>query len=130
MLDTELDKIQSHIWHIQGCSALKGEGMITGIKWLSEQLVFRGKNNFPNNPYLINDETNTGNDSDNTNKKDKDISISVNNPQDTVSSEMNIKNDVGNDNDNMISINNTNNIENNNIDNNNNDINTSSNNNN
>ena len=36
---------------------------------------------------------------------------------------MNIKNDVGNDNDNMISINNTNNIENNNIDNNNNDIN-------
>ncbi len=128
--DYELDKIQSHIWHIQGCSALKGEGMITGIKWLSEQLVFRGKNNFPNNPYLINDETNTGNDSDNTNKKDKDISISVNNPQDTVSSEMNIKNDVGNDNDNMISINNTNNIENNNIDNNNNDINTSSNNNN
>ena len=55
MQDYELDKIKDHIWNIQSCSALKGEGLITGIKWLSEQLVFRGKNNFPNNPYIINE---------------------------------------------------------------------------
>ena len=118
--DYELDKIQSHIWHIQSCSALKGEGMITGIKWLSEQLVFRGKNNFPNNPYLVNDndnENDTGNNSENSkNNNVKDISISINNAQVTVSSEMNIKNDDGNDN--IISINKTDNNENNNIDNN------------
>ena len=116
--DYEFDKIQSHIWHIQSCSALKGEGMITGIKWLSEQLVFRGKNNFPNNPYLVNDnENDTGNNSENSkNNNVKDISISINNAQDTVSSEMNIKNDDGNDN--IISINKTDNNENNNIDNN------------
>jgi small GTP-binding protein len=116
--DYEFDKIQSHIWHIQSCSALKGEGMITGIKWLSEQLVFRGKNNFPNNPYLVNDnENDTGNNSENSkNNNVKDISISINNAQDTVSSEMNIKNDDGNDN--IISINKTDNNENNNMDNN------------
>jgi small GTP-binding protein len=116
--DYEFDKIQSHIWHIQSCSALKGEGMITGIKWLSEQLVFRGKNNFPNNPYLVNDnENDTGNNSENSkNNNVKDISISINNAQDTVSSEMNIKNDDGHDN--IISINKTDNNENNNIDNN------------
>ena len=116
--DYELDKIQSHIWHIQPCSALKGEGMITGIKWLSEQLVFRGKNNFPNNPYLVNDnENDIGNNSENNNNNNvKDISISINNAHDTVSSEMNIKNDDGNDN--IISINKTDNKENNNIDNN------------
>jgi small GTP-binding protein len=116
--DYEFDKIQSHIWHIQSCSALKGEGMITGIKWLSEQLVFRGKNNFPNNPYLVNDnENDTGNNSENSkNNNVKDISISINNAQVTVSSEMNIKNDDGNDN--IISINKTDNNENNNIDNN------------
>ena len=116
--DYEFDKIQSHIWHIQSCSALKGEGMITGIKWLSEQLVFRGKNNFPNNPYLVNDnENDTGNNSENSkNNNVKDISISINNAQDTISSEMNIKNDDGNDN--IISINKTDNNENNNIDNN------------
>ena len=104
--DYEFDKIQSHIWHIQSCSAL------------SEQLVFRGKNNFPNNPYLVNDnENDTGNNSENSkNNNVKDISISINNAQDTVSSEMNIKNDDGNDN--IISINKTDNNENNNIDNN------------
>lgn len=49
--DYELDKIKNHSWQIQPCSALRGEGLIEGLKWLSEQLVFRGKNNFPNNPY-------------------------------------------------------------------------------
>lgn len=48
----ELDGIKDHIWHIQACSAQTGEGLITGIKWLSDQLVFRSNNNFPNNPYI------------------------------------------------------------------------------
>jgi small GTP-binding protein len=58
----ELDKIKNHIWHIQPCSALKGEGLITGIKWLSEQLVFKGKNNFPNNPYIVDEDVKIEND--------------------------------------------------------------------
>jgi len=119
--DYEFDKIKSHGWHIQPCSALKGEGLITGIKWLSEQLVFKGKNNFPNNPYLINE-----NDIKNEEKKDNnDISLTVNNMKDSASSNYNLKkNDVVND---------INNLEDkkedeNNIDNNNNNIiNTSSN---
>ena len=53
--DYELDKIKNHSWQIQPCSALRGEGLIEGLKWLSEQLVFRGKNNFPNNPYENNE---------------------------------------------------------------------------
>ena len=68
--DYELDKIKDHIWHIQPCSALKGEGLVTGIKWLSEQLVFRGKNNFPNNPYEI--------DNNNVNEKNE-VSVTINN---------------------------------------------------
>ena len=119
--DYEFDKIKSHVWHIQPCSALKGEGLITGIKWLSEQLVFKGKNNFPNNPYLINE-----NDIKNEEKKDNnDISLTVNSVKDSASSDYNLKkNDVVND---------INNLEDkkedeNNIDNNNNNIiNTSSN---
>ena len=92
--DYEFDKIKNHIWQIQSCSALNGEGLITGIKWLSEQLVYRGKNNFPNNPYIINenDETNYQ-----KNEENKDASITVNNPKDTVNSNINIKTDVVND---------------------------------
>ena len=74
--DYEFFKIREHIWHIQPCSALKGEGLVTGIKWLSEQLTFRGKNNFPNNPYLINEDENKN--QDNNNSENKDISITVN----------------------------------------------------
>ena len=48
----ELDKIKNHIWHIQPCSAQTGEGLVTGMKWLSDQLVFRSNNNFPVNPYV------------------------------------------------------------------------------
>ena len=47
----EFDKIQGHIWHIQPCSAQTGEGLVTGMKWLSDQLVFKSNNNFPVNPY-------------------------------------------------------------------------------
>ena len=47
-----LDTIKDHIWHIQPCSATTGEGLITGMKWLSDQLVFKSNNNFPVNPYV------------------------------------------------------------------------------
>ena len=89
----EFDKIKDHIWNIQSCSALKGEGLITGIKWLSEQLVFRGKNNFPNNPYIINE-----NDVTNENQEKKENhteSEEINNNKNIIdnnNSENNIKN--------------------------------------
>ena len=83
--DYELDKIKDHIWHIQPCSALKGEGLVEGIKWLSEQLVFRGKNNFPNNPYE--NDSNNNNDNDNESKV---VSETVNNMLKTDNSENNI----------------------------------------
>lgn len=83
--DYGFDKIKSHIWHIQSCSALKGEGLVTGIKWLSEQLVFRGKNNFPNNPYIFNENEEQNN---STKNESKDISINV---KDSAVSEANLK---------------------------------------
>ena len=51
----ELADIRDHIWHIQPCSAQTGEGLITGIKWLSDQLVFKTSNSFPINPYTSSD---------------------------------------------------------------------------
>ena len=92
--DYEFDKIKYHIWQIQACSALKGDGLVTGIKWLSEQLVFRGKNNFPNNPYLINENEGI---IDKEKKDNKDASITVNNSVETFSSNNNIKTDEVND---------------------------------
>ena len=92
--DYGFDKIKNHIWHIQSCSALKGEGLVTGIKWLSEQLVFRGKNNFPNNPYLINEndaiEVNKENKEKNENK---DVHITVNEEKDISDTNVNINAD-------------------------------------
>ena len=52
------DNIKDHIWHIQPCSAMTGEGLITGMKWLSDQLVFKSDNNFPINPYVDYSENN------------------------------------------------------------------------
>ena len=83
--DYEFDKIKSHNWHIQSCSALKGEGLVTGIKWLSEQLVFKGKNNFPNNPYIYNENEEQNNSTKNENK---DISINI---KDSAVSDANLK---------------------------------------
>lgn len=85
--DYEFDKIKSHVWQIQSCSALKGEGLVTGIKWLSEQLVFRGKNNFPNNPYIFNENEEQNN---STKNESKDVSINI---KDSVVSEANLKSD-------------------------------------
>ena len=52
----DFDNIKDHIWHIQPCSALTGEGLEIGIKWLSDQLT--GRTNFPKNPYIINSNDN------------------------------------------------------------------------
>ena len=91
----EFFKIKDHIWHIQSCSALKGEGLLTGIKWLSEQLVYRGKNNFPNNPYLMNEEQNQNN----------DMNQSENNEINITTKERKDSKDIINDNKNSIKIN-------------------------
>ena len=81
--DYEFFKIKEHIWHIQACSALKGEGLVTGIKWLSEQLTFRGKNNFPVNPYVdFPEDKNEGNKKKKVNNKhNKNAPSSLNNSE-------------------------------------------------
>ncbi len=89
--DYEFHKIKYHIWHIQSCSALKGEGLITGIKWLSEQLVFRGKNNFPNNPYES-DENEDKNNNKNINGENNEVKITVNESVNNLNENTNINN--------------------------------------
>ena len=72
----ELNKLKDHVWNIQPCSAQTGEGLITGMKWLSDQLVFKSNNNFPVNPYVDNIENKNKN---NKNKKgNKNLENSVN----------------------------------------------------
>ena len=77
--DYELNKIKNHIWHIQPCSAVKGEGLVNGIKWLSDQLVFRGKNNFPNNPYIMGEENESSDNNKNSQTDKSDIALTINN---------------------------------------------------
>lgn len=50
----EFDKIKDHEWHIQACSAKTGEGLVSGLEWLSERLVLKKNTKFPNNPYKTN----------------------------------------------------------------------------
>ena len=83
----EFDKIKDHIWHIQPCSAQTGEGLVTGMKWLSDQLVFKSNNNFPVNPYAdFSEEKNTNKKKEvkksqikNQNNKNPNIGQSLNN---------------------------------------------------
>ena len=79
----ELNTIKSHVWHIQPCSAHTGEGLVTGMKWLSDQLVFKSNNNFPVNPYDdISDKKNSSKKKDNKdNNKNKNLSQSLNNSE-------------------------------------------------
>jgi small GTP-binding protein len=77
--DYELSKIKDHIWHIIPCSAVNGEGLVNGIKWLSDQLVFRGKNNFPNNPYTIEDEEKDNNKNQNSQTDNSNINLNISN---------------------------------------------------
>ena len=91
----ELNSLKNHIWHIQPCSAVKGDGLINGIKWLSEQLVFRGKNNFPNNPYIVDE-----NENNNVNKPkepqidNSHVSLTVNPPANNSENKTTTTNDV------------------------------------
>ena len=76
----ELDKIKDHIWYVQPCSAQTGEGLVTGMKWLSDQLVFNSNNNFPVNPYAdIPDQKNSKKKENNNNKKSINVGQSLNN---------------------------------------------------
>jgi small GTP-binding protein len=49
-----LDQIKNHLWHMQPCSAKTGEGLMAGLKWMSDQLMIKKHSRFPNNPYLQN----------------------------------------------------------------------------
>ena len=68
-----LDNIKDHIWHIQPCSAQTGEGLITGMKWLSDQLVFKSNNNFPVNPYIDYEQQNNNKSDHIENKENENI---------------------------------------------------------
>ena len=81
----ELDTIKDHIWHIQPCSAHTGEGLITGMKWLSDQLVFKSNNNFPVNPYV--DYSESKNEKKKPNKNISESNLEMNN---------NIQNNINN----------------------------------
>jgi len=73
----ELDSIKNHIWHIQPCSAQTGEGLITGMKWLSDQLVFKSNNSFPINPYIEYEQNN--NENNNKIQEVENSTININN---------------------------------------------------
>ena len=89
----ELDTIKDHVWHIQPCSAQTGEGLITGMKWLSDQLVFKSNNNFPVNPYVDFPEDKKNN----KQKEQKNIGQSLNNTETSLkSSNNNNQNNVEN----------------------------------
>ena len=91
----ELNSIKDHIWNIQPCSAQTGEGLITGMKWLSDQLVFRSNNNFPVNPYVdFPEDKNEGNKKKKVNKKNNPGSL--NNSEANLGNSSNNQNSIGN----------------------------------
>ena len=103
----ELDKIKNHIWHIQPCSAQTGEGLVTGMKWLSDQLVFRSNNNFPVNPYVDFPEDKNNNkkkenkiknqnNKNNTNKNNTNIGQSLNNTDSNMGTNTSNQNTINN----------------------------------
>lgn len=61
----ELDNIKTFTWHIQGCSGKTGEGLVDGLHWLSEKIINKKENKFPNNAY----ENNNSNQKTNIEKK-------------------------------------------------------------
>ena len=84
-----LDNIKDHVWHIQPCSAQTGEGLITGMKWLSDQLIFKSDNSFPINPYINYSENNSEN---------NNINININTTNENNISENNEINNIENNN--------------------------------
>ena len=107
----ELDTIKTHIWHIQPCSAQTGEGLITGMKWLSDQLVFKSNNNFPINPYI--DYEQNSKDNIVENKKEIKTNNYNENQNNNINNDINVKeeNVIKEENNN----NSSNNVENNNV---------------
>ena len=90
----ELNKLKDHVWNIQPCSAQTGEGLITGMKWLSDQLVFKSNNNFPVNPYVDNIENKNKN---NKKKKgNKNLENSVNSQVNLGNNNSENQNTIGN----------------------------------
>ena len=100
----EFDKIKDHIWHIQPCSAQTGEGLVTGMKWLSDQLVFKSNNNFPVNPYAdFSEEKNTNKKKglkksqiNNQNNKNPNIGQSLNNTDSNMGTNTSNQNTINN----------------------------------
>jgi len=100
----EFDKIKDHIWHIQPCSAQTGEGLVTGMKWLSDQLVFKSNNNFPVNPYAdFSEEKNTNKKKEvkkskinNQNNKNPNIGQSLNNTDSNMGTNPSNQNTINN----------------------------------
>ena len=109
----ELDTIKDHIWHIQPCSAQTGEGLITGMKWLSDQLVFKSNNNFPINPYIDYEQNSKDNIVENKNEiKTDNYNENQNN---NINNDINVKEENVIKEENNIENNNSNNAENNNV---------------
>ena len=92
----EFNNIKDHVWNIQPCSAQTGEGLITGMKWLSDQLVFRSNNNFPVNPYVDFPEDKNSKKNKNGNKKNKNGGQSLNNSEANLGNTSVNQNTVGN----------------------------------
>ena len=107
----ELDTIKDHIWHIQPCSAQTGEGLITGMKWLSDQLVFKSNNNFPINPYIDYEQ----NSKDNIVENKNEIKTDNYNENHNINNDINVKEENVIKEENNIENNNSNNAENNNV---------------
>ena len=115
----EFNSIKDHVWNIQPCSAQTGEGLITGMKWLSDQLMFKSDNNFPINPYVDNTEKNNeennkeneiNDNNNNINKIIKEENINENNNKENkIEENKEEKIDNDNDNNNNINIENKNN---------------------
>jgi hypothetical protein len=40
-----LGELKNHTWHIQKCSALKGEGIEEGLDWLHSKLIEKNGGN-------------------------------------------------------------------------------------
>ena len=86
-----LTEIKNHIWHIQPCSAQTGEGLITGIKWLSDQLVYKTSNSFPINPYVSENENNISNIDSKNNVNESNVAFNINNSTNNTVNEINEK---------------------------------------
>ena len=94
----EFNSIKDHVWNIQPCSAQTGEGLITGMKWLSDQLVFRSNNNFPVNPYadISEGKKNLNKKKEDNKNKQKNLGQSMNNTESNLGTNTSNQNSIGN----------------------------------